>query len=161
RPARRRPGRPARRRARPRRRRARPRRPRASAADAGRRRTAADAALGERPALAGAPADAALGQRPAFARAAADAADRERAPPPAAAPAAAAAAIPGETPLRPRRKRRAKQWFEEIFDDDYLRPLPYLTPRQTEREAQFIHESLQLPPGGTLLDLACGYGRHA
>jgi SAM-dependent methyltransferase len=83
--------------------------------------------------------------------------------PPAAAAAAAAAAVavPGDTPLRPRRKRRAKQWFEEIFDDDYLRTLPYLTPRQTEREANFIHESLQIPPGGSLLDLACGYGRHA
>ena len=32
-----------------------------------------------------------------------------------------------------------------------LRTLPYLTPRQTEREANFIHESLQLPPGGSLL----------
>ena len=66
-----------------------------------------------------------------------------------------------EAPLRPRRKRRAKQWFEEIFDDDYLRTLPFLTPRQTEREAQFIAESLQIPTGGALLDLACGYGRHA
>jgi SAM-dependent methyltransferase len=66
-----------------------------------------------------------------------------------------------EVPLRPRRKRRAKQWFEEIFDDDYLRTLPFLTPRQTEREAQFIADSLQIPSGGALLDLACGYGRHA
>jgi len=105
-------------------------------------------------------------------------------PPPAAAPAAPAVPSPGapaqapsppapppavlekvaqtvEAPLRPRRKRRAKQWFEEIFDDDYLRTLPFLTPRQTEREAQFIAESLQIPTGGALLDLACGYGRHA
>jgi SAM-dependent methyltransferase len=84
-------------------------------------------------------------------------------PSPAAPPAAAAPLIapPTEMPLRPRRKRRTKQWFEEVFDDDYLRTLPYLTPRQTEREAQFIDESLQVPPGGLLLDLACGYGRHA
>ena len=66
-----------------------------------------------------------------------------------------------EAPLRPRRKRRAKQWFEEIFDDDYLRTLPFLTPRQTEREAPFVAESLGIPTGGALLDLACGYGRHA
>ena len=79
----------------------------------------------------------------------------------AAAAAAAAAAQTADAPLRPRRKRRAKQWFEEIFDDDYLRTLPFLTPRQTEREAQFIAESLQIPAGGALLDLACGYGRHA
>jgi SAM-dependent methyltransferase len=79
-------------------------------------------------------------------------------PSPPPAPQAAPAA---ETALRPRRKRRAKQWFEEIFDDDYLRTLPFLTPRQTEREAKFISESLAIPSGGTLLDLACGYGRHA
>ena len=48
---------------------------------------------------------------------------------------AAVAAHTTDAPLRPRRKRRAKQWFEEIFDDDYLRTLPFLTPRQTEREA--------------------------
>jgi SAM-dependent methyltransferase len=86
---------------------------------------------------------------------------------PPASPAAVVVAAPAvapvgaDAPLRPRRKRRAKQWFEEIFDDDYLRTLPFLTPRQTEREAQFIHESLQLPAGAAILDLACGYGRHA
>ncbi len=67
----------------------------------------------------------------------------------------------GEVGLRPRRRRRAKQWFEEIFDDDYLRTLPYLSPRQTERETSFILESLEAQPGAALLDLACGYGRHA
>ncbi|MGZ3443055.1 MAG: class I SAM-dependent methyltransferase, partial [Polyangia bacterium] len=81
--------------------------------------------------------------------------------PPVIDKAVAVAAQTAEAPLRPRRKRRAKQWFEEIFDDDYLRTLPFLTPRQTEREAQFIGESLGIPAGGALLDLACGYGRHA
>src|SRR5205085_1796437 len=52
-----------------------------------------------------------------------------------------------ELPLRTRKRRRAKQWFEEIFDDDYLRTLPFLTPRQTEREAAFIAESLGIQPG--------------
>jgi len=63
--------------------------------------------------------------------------------------------------LRPRRRRRAKQWFEEIFDDDYLRTLPFLSPKQTEREAAFIADSLELPAGAAVLDLGCGYGRHA
>ncbi|HWE30135.1 MAG TPA: class I SAM-dependent methyltransferase, partial [Polyangia bacterium] len=80
-------------------------------------------------------------------------------PPPPQAPGAGLQGVPEE--LRPRRRRRVKQWFEEIFDDDYLRTLPFLTPRQTEREAQFVGESLGIPAGGALLDLACGYGRHA
>jgi SAM-dependent methyltransferase len=85
-----------------------------------------------------------------------------------AAPAAATAnpatatgtAASADSPLR-RRRRRAKQWFEDIFDDDYLRTLPYLTPRQTEREAAFVAESMGVEPGAALLDLGCGYGRHA
>jgi SAM-dependent methyltransferase len=80
-------------------------------------------------------------------------------PPPA--PAQASGGTAAESPLRPRKKRRTKQWFEEIFDDDYLRTLPHLTPRQTEREASFVAESLGVPSGGALLDLGCGYGRHA
>jgi len=63
-------------------------------------------------------------------------------------------------PLR-KRKRRAKAWFEEIFDEDYLRTLPFMTPRQTHREADFIESALELPKSANLLDLGCGYGRHA
>lgn len=110
---------------------------------------------------------------PALAGGAAPWSPTPRAPasPPAVAGGATAAAMPpmpAETtpepspaPLRPRRKRRAKQWFEEIFDDDYLRTLPSLSPRQTAKESQFIADSLGIASGGTLLDLACGYGRHA
>jgi len=82
-------------------------------------------------------------------------------PPPAAPPQPASGALAEPGGLRPRKKRRTKQWFEEIFDDDYLRTLPFLTAKQTEREAGFIAESLAVPSGGAVLDLACGYGRHA
>jgi SAM-dependent methyltransferase len=61
---------------------------------------------------------------------------------------------------RPRRKR-LKPWFEEAFDEDYLRTLPFMTPDQTLREVAFIKQSLKPPPDGELLDVACGYGRHA
>jgi SAM-dependent methyltransferase len=88
-------------------------------------------------------------------------------PPPAPAAAAsagqaagaAAETAEGEQPRR--RRRRVKAWFEEIFDEDYLRTLPFMTPRQTHREADFIEASLGVPKGGALLDLGCGYGRHA
>jgi SAM-dependent methyltransferase len=90
-------------------------------------------------------------------------------PPPASAPASPVmASAPPPTPVAQeqsgpikRRKRRAKAWFEEIFDEDYLRTLPFMTPRQTHREADFIESALELPKGAQLLDLGCGYGRHA
>jgi SAM-dependent methyltransferase len=111
------------------------------------------------PATATPPAPPATATPPAPPAGAAPVPARPAPPPvPAAAPAAAAGA---DSPLRPRKKRRSKQWFEEVFDDDYLRTLPYLTARQTEREAAFVAESLQVPAGGSVLDLACGYGRHA
>ena len=61
---------------------------------------------------------------------------------------------------RPRRKR-LKPWFEEAFDEDYLRTLPFMTPDQTLREVAFIRQSLRPPDEGELLDVGCGYGRHA
>jgi SAM-dependent methyltransferase len=61
---------------------------------------------------------------------------------------------------RPRRKR-LKPWFEEVFDEDYLRTLPFMTAEQTLREVSFIRDGLDPPADGELLDVACGYGRHA
>ncbi len=55
----------------------------------------------------------------------------------------------------------AREWFEEIFDDDYLRTLPYLTPQVTKGEAQFVADCLGVAASAQLLDLGCGYGRHA
>jgi SAM-dependent methyltransferase len=58
-------------------------------------------------------------------------------------------------------KKRSKPWFEEVFDEDFLRTLPFSTPEQTAREVTFIRQALSPPAGGEILDLACGYGRHA
>ena len=82
-----------------------------------------------------------------------------RKPPPAPARAAAVAAV-GASPQKGRR-RAAKHWFEDIFDEDYLRTLPFLTPKATQAEAKFVTDSLALEPGGHILDVGCGYGRHA
>jgi len=58
-------------------------------------------------------------------------------------------------------KKRAKPWYEEVFDEDFLRTLPFMTPAQTAREVGFIRETLSPPTGGEVLDVGCGYGRHA
>ena len=59
------------------------------------------------------------------------------------------------------RKKRLKPWFEEVFDEDYLRTLPFMTSEQTLREVDFIRDSLNPAESGELLDVGCGYGRHA
>jgi SAM-dependent methyltransferase len=59
------------------------------------------------------------------------------------------------------RKKRLRPWFEEVFDEDYLRTLPFMTADQTLREVGFIKEALAPPADGHILDVACGYGRHA
>jgi len=71
--------------------------------------------------------------------------------PPAAAP---AAAQDGRPP-------RVKAWFADLFDEDYLRTLPFLTPQATQAEAEFVIDAMALSPGAQLLDVGCGYGRHA
>ena len=83
--------------------------------------------------------------------------------PPPAAPAVAqvapsVAVITGE-PHEQKRKKR--QWFEELFNDDYTRALPRVTTVYLEREAKFIEESLGCEKGATILDLGCGAGEQA
>ena len=60
-----------------------------------------------------------------------------------------------------RRRVKGKPWFEEVFDENYLRTLPFLTPQATESEANFVLDSLNLEPGAQILDVGCGYGRHS
>jgi SAM-dependent methyltransferase len=69
--------------------------------------------------------------------------------------------LPEPLAQRPRRPKRSKPWFEEVFDEDYLRTLPFMRPDQTLREVEFIADALKLGSGAEILDVACGYGRHA
>ncbi len=53
-------------------------------------------------------------------------------------------------------------WPVAFFDDDYLRIYrPQFSPERTAAETKFIADSLALPERAHVLDLACGFGRHA
>lgn len=65
----------------------------------------------------------------------------------------------GEIPVEP--KKRKKAWFEHFFNDDYLRTVRPPQPKHVTRQVDFIEQLLQLPKGGTILDVGCGLGLHA
>lgn len=53
-------------------------------------------------------------------------------------------------------------WWEEYFDEAFVEIYrDFLTPERTEREVEGLREMVALPPGGAVLDLACGWGRHS
>ena len=55
-----------------------------------------------------------------------------------------------------------REWFKHFFDASYVAALREEKPlRQTRREVAFLLRSLRPPAGGRILDLPCGYGRHA
>ncbi|HTR52537.1 MAG TPA: methyltransferase domain-containing protein [Kofleriaceae bacterium] len=85
------------------------------------------------------------------------------APPPAAkkpaAQQAAVVAVATKEPSKP--TSRTKPWFVDLFDEDYLRTLPFLTPQATQAEAEFVIDTMNLASGAQVLDVGCGYGRHA
>ncbi|MBI4532066.1 MAG: class I SAM-dependent methyltransferase [Candidatus Latescibacteria bacterium] len=50
------------------------------------------------------------------------------------------------------------EWFEEFFSHEYLR---FDRHEETPGEVDFLEKVLDLEPGARILDLCCGYGRHA
>jgi SAM-dependent methyltransferase len=58
-------------------------------------------------------------------------------------------------------RKRTRPWWEELFNDDFLRATPRMTDQQIGKECDFIEESLGVARGAMVLDLACGTGRHA
>jgi len=58
-------------------------------------------------------------------------------------------------------KKKKRQWFEELFNDDYARTLPKLDEPYLEREVGFIEDALGCDKGATILDLGCGPGEQA
>jgi SAM-dependent methyltransferase len=58
-------------------------------------------------------------------------------------------------------RRKGRLWWEDLFNDDYLRACEKLTDEQIAHEVDFVEDSLGIEKGGAVLDLACGTGRHA
>jgi SAM-dependent methyltransferase len=91
-------------------------------------------------------------------------------PPPPGAPARAAAApqagaapaaAPAEDEAPRPKKKRGKAWYEEFFDDAYLRTVRPPRTDQVVRQCDFLEYALQLPKGSTILDVGCGLGLQA
>ncbi|MCB9591848.1 MAG: class I SAM-dependent methyltransferase [Sandaracinaceae bacterium] len=82
------------------------------------------------------------------------------APPPPPEPEAKPKAKPAAAAVKPKRKPR-RQWWDGLFNDDYLRTVPIPTPRTIETQCDFIEQRFGLAPGATLLDVGCGLGLHA
>lgn len=58
-------------------------------------------------------------------------------------------------------RKKNRPWWEELFNDDFIRTMAKVTDKDIAREVDFIEESLGCEAGATILDLACGTGRHA
>jgi SAM-dependent methyltransferase len=85
--------------------------------------------------------------------------------PAASAPASAPSSDPSNSfssvESKTEAKKRAKPWWEELFNDDYLRTVGAIKDSEIDAEVSFIEDSLGVAKGATVLDLACGTGRHA
>lgn len=61
-----------------------------------------------------------------------------------------------------RQTKTRKEWWQDAFDGKYLKAYAdTVTPARTQREIKFLKKILKLKRGMKILDLACGYGRHA
>lgn len=58
-------------------------------------------------------------------------------------------------------ERRRKAWYDDVFAEHYQFLYPPTWEETARRDAEFIHASLGLPPGASVLDVGCGDGRHA
>ena len=61
---------------------------------------------------------------------------------------------------RPMTPARGRPWYYDLFDQDWLKTNPSPPLEETEKEVQFILESLGVTQQSTILELGVGDGRH-
>lgn len=73
-------------------------------------------------------------------------------------------ASPSTQASDPVTKKRVRGWWEDFFNEDYLKTQKKNGPggaQWTKREVDFIEDSLGVEKGAMVLDLGCGDGAHA
>jgi SAM-dependent methyltransferase len=84
---------------------------------------------------------------------------------PSSAPASEPAAPPPTPDLAAakaaQRKNTRQPWWEDLFNEDFMRATARVSDEQIRREVTFIEDSLGVAAGGVVLDLGCGAGHHA
>src|SRR5262249_7552375 len=64
---------------------------------------------------------------------------------------------PAAEPAQKVRKKKApRNWWEELFNDDYLRTVPVPHPKTIAKQTDFIEQRFGLSAGATILDVGCG-----
>ena len=86
--------------------------------------------------------------------------------PPLVEPTASAPKEPPPTPdlaaaKAAQRSKTRQPWWEDLFNEDFMRANSRVSDEQIRREVTFIEESLGVAAGGVVLDLGCGSGHHA
>ena len=94
-----------------------------------------------------------------------DLAEAEDLTTPKAAPPSPAKGMPelprGSRGKMKRRRKRTREWWMHIFDDDFMLLAREPSKRGFRSEIDFLEQALGVAPGGLVLDLACGIGQHA
>jgi SAM-dependent methyltransferase len=80
---------------------------------------------------------------------------------PASEPAASAPTPDLAAAKAAQRKNTRQPWWEDLFNEDFMRATARISDEQIRREVTFIEESLGVAAGGVVLDLGCGAGHHA
>jgi len=87
---------------------------------------------------------------------------KAHAPPPPPSEAKAEDTKPPPKPAASKRpKKPRRNWWETLFNDDYLRTVPIPHPKTIIGQCDFIEQRLGLAAGATILDVGCGLGLHA